>query len=113
MRVAKGLSWIGFAAMTIGLVNGFVNGDFWVDGGALMANPWGVMSLIDLYVGFTLFSIWIVFREKKRWKALLWVVFMMILGFFTGSLYVLKALYESKGDWNQVFMGMKAEVKDE
>ena len=106
MKLAKIISWIGLVAMSIGLTNAFLNGDFLVDGSALMNNPWGVMSMIDLYVGFTLFSIWIVHREKKLWKALIWVIFMMILGFFTGSIYILKALYESKGDWSIVFLGL-------
>ncbi len=30
----------------------------------LLAMPWGIVSLVDLYVGFALFSIWIVYREK-------------------------------------------------
>lgn len=106
MRLAKGIGWIGLIAMTFGLANAFLNGDFLIDGGALMENPWGVMSMIDLYVGFALFSMWIVYREKKIWKAIIWVVLMMVLGFFTGCIYVLKALYESKGDWSVVFQGL-------
>lgn len=105
MKAAKIVAWIGLLAMTAGLINGFVNGDFFADGGALLENPWGVMSLIDLYVGVALFSIWIVYREKTMWKIILWVVNMMIFGFLIGSIYVLKALYESKGDWSVVFHG--------
>lgn len=99
MKAAKLIAWLCLLAMTIGLINAFMNGDFFTDGGALLDNPWGVMSLIDLYVGFALFSIWIVYREKSNWKMILWVVNMMIFGFLTGSIYVLKALYEAKGDW--------------
>ena len=29
----------------------------------LISNPWGIVSLVDLYVGFTVFSMWIWFRE--------------------------------------------------
>ncbi|WP_051237897.1 DUF1475 family protein [Lacticigenium naphthae] len=106
MKTAKIVAWICLLAMTAGLVNAFINGDFLIDGGALLENPWGIMSLIDLFVGFTLFSIWIVYREKTMWKIILWVVTLMIFGFFTGSLYVLKALYESKGDWAIAFHGV-------
>ena len=32
------------------LFYGFTLGDFWKDGGELMNNPWGVVSLFDVYV---------------------------------------------------------------
>jgi hypothetical protein len=105
MKVAKIIAWFGLFAMTAVLINGFVNGDFAKDGGELLANPWGVVSLIDLYVGFALFSIWIAFREKNLFSAIIWIVLMMVLGFFTGSLYMLIALYRSKGDWLLFFLG--------
>lgn len=105
MKTAKVIGWICLAAMTGGLINGFVNGDFFKDGGELMANPWGVMSMIDLYVGFSLFSMWIFFREKNKLIAVGWIILMMVLGFFTGSLYVIIQLYKSKGDWGKFFLG--------
>ena len=45
--------------MLAGLIYGFAWGDFWKDGGALMDNPWGVVSLVDVYVGFLLFLGWV------------------------------------------------------
>lgn len=112
MKVAKIVAWICLLGMTAGLVNAFINGDFLVDGRALLENPWGVMAMIDLYVGFTLFSIWIVYREKNMGKIIIWVVTMMIFGFLIGSIYVLKALYESKGDWSVAFHGVQRGVSD-
>jgi len=105
MKIFKIITWIGLLAMTYGLLNGFINGDFLNDGKELLANPWGVMSMIDLYVGFILFSMWIVYREKNWIKAIVWIVLMMVLGFFTGCLYVLIALYRSHGNWDFVWKG--------
>ncbi len=105
MKLAKVVAWVGLLAMTGVLVNGFVNGNFGEDGALLLANPWGIVSLVDLYAGFFLFSIWIVFREKRVGWAIFWVILMMVLGFFTGSLYTLIALYTSKGDWLAFFLG--------
>lgn len=105
MKTAKGIAWLGLLAMTAGLANGFINGDFFRDGQLLLQNPWGIMSMIDLYVGFILFSMWIYHREKNHAVALVWILMMMVLGFFTGSLYVLVALYQSKGDWQIVYHG--------
>ncbi len=105
MKIIKIAGWVGAVAMTLVIGNAFINGNFSEDGGELLRNPWGLVSLVDLYVGFILFSIWIVLREEKVSAIVLWVVFMMILGFFTGSLYVLKAAYESKGDKKIFLMG--------
>jgi len=107
MKVAKLLAWIGVIAMTVVLLNGFINGNFGQDGGELLANLWGIVSLVDLYVGFVLFSMWIAFREKNILATVIWIILMMVLGFFTGSLYVLVTLYRSKGDWAEFFLGAR------
>ena len=110
MKIAKIIAWLGLLAMTAVLLNGFINGNFGEDGGELLRNPWGIVSLVDLYVGFALFSIWIALREKNLLPKIIWIVLMMILGFFTGSLYVLIALYRSKGDWVTFLLGDRKET---
>lgn len=109
MRVTKALSAIGLLAMTTVLIFAFLNGDFMTDGSKLLQNPWGVVSLVDLYVGFALFSLWIIYREKSTVRSLIWVVLMMVLGFFTASLYSLLAAFSSDGDWRVFWMGRRAD----
>ena len=87
MRIAKTISLAGLFAMSAILIYGFTLGNFLVEGSKLLAMPWGIVSLVDLYVGFSLFSCWIVFREYKLLPALIWVVLMMVLGFWAGALY--------------------------
>jgi len=108
MKLAKIISVVGVVAMTAVLVYAFSAGDFAADGGELLANPWGVVSLVDLYTGFILFSGWIVYREESIPSAIFWVVLMMVLGFFTGSLYALIALIRSGGDWKKFWLGKHA-----
>ena len=108
MKIAKILAIAGLAAMTAVLAYGFLVGDFSSDGAELMKNPWGIVSLVDLYTGFFLFSGWIVYREGIGLKAVVWVILMMVLGFFTASLYTLITLIQSKGDWGVFWMGEKA-----
>ncbi len=110
MKIAKLLAWIGVLAMTIALLNGFINGSFFDDGSEIVNNPWGIVSLVDLYVGFILFAIWIAFREKTVLLSVIWITSLMILGFFIGSLYVLVTLYKSKDDWLLFFLGSKKET---
>lgn len=109
MKFAKLLSLFGILAMTAVLIYGFTVGNFRTDGAALLQNPWGIVSLVDLYTGFALFSGWIIYREKSWVRSLIWVVLMMVLGFFTASLYTYIALNNSNGDWRKFWMGQRSD----
>jgi hypothetical protein len=108
MRMVMWIAFLGLLAMTAVLAYGFMVGDFIADGAQLLNNPWGVVSIVDLYTGFTLFSIWIVFREKSLVRSLAWVALVLVLGFFAGCLYVLYNAFLSKGDWKVFWMGQHA-----
>jgi Protein of unknown function (DUF1475) len=108
MKLAKAISLLGLLAMTGILIFAFASGDFSAEGSKLLGMPWGIVSLVDLYVGFTLFSCWIVYREKAVLPSIVWVVLMMVLGFFTGALYSFIALQTSGGDWRRFWMGKEA-----
>ena len=109
MKLAKVVAFLGMLAMGSALVYGFTQGNLSADGRVLMSIPWGIVSLVDVYVGFTLFSGWIVFREKSLLVAILWAISIMVLGFFVASLYALLALQRSGGDWRRFWMGARAE----
>ena len=109
MKAAKLVALLGLLAMTGILIYGFTAGDFAGEGRILLSMPWGIVSLVDLYVGFTLFSCWIIYRERSFARSIVWVVLVMVLGFFTASLYILVALQSSGGDWRRFWMGKRAE----
>jgi hypothetical protein len=94
--------------MTGSIIYAFVAGDFRAEGAILTDLPWGVVSLVDLYTGFTLFSLWIVYRERSLTARILWVAAMMTLGFAAGSLYVAVTGWRSAGDWNRFWLGARA-----
>ena len=110
MTIAKLVALLGLLAMTAVLIYGFTVGDFSGEGQVLLSMPWGIVSLVDLYVGFLLFSGWIVYREKSLVRSLVWVFFMMVLGSFAASLYALIALQTSAGDWKRFWMGSRRNV---
>jgi hypothetical protein len=56
MKLAKIIALIGVFAMTGILVYAFSSGNFSEEGSRLLSMPWGIVSLVDLYVGFILFS---------------------------------------------------------
>jgi hypothetical protein len=107
MRIAKLVAFLGLLAMTAVLIYGFVVGDFAEEGKQLLSMPWGIVSLVDLYVGFVLFSGWIIYREKSVLRSVVWVVLMMVLGFWAGSLYTLIALQTSDDDWRRFWLGRR------
>ncbi len=108
MKTIRILSLVGLLCITAILIFAFTRGDFFSDGSKLLSLPWGIVSLVDLYVGFSLFSIWIIYREKSLVTALIWVFFMLTLGFFTGSLYMFTLTFSSQGDWKTFWLGKHA-----
>jgi len=108
MKIAKTIALLGLIAMTIVLIYGFTLGNFSSEGSKLLAMPWGIVSLVDLYVGFTLFSCWIVFREKAALPSIIWVILMMVLGFWAGALYTFIALQTSGNDWKRFWYGKRS-----
>lgn len=110
MLGAKIVAGLGALAMAAVLIYGFAAGDFTGEGGRLLAMPWGVVSLVDLYVGFVLFACWILFRDGISLPSVLWIAVVMILGSLAICLYVLVALQTCKGDWSSFFLGRHAKA---
>ena len=108
MKIIKVISLLGLLVMTGVILYGFVLGDFSREGSILVNMPWGIVSLLDLYVGFILFSAWIIYRERSFGRSLIWVCLMMVLGFWTGCIYTFFAAHKSQNDWNKFFHGRRA-----
>jgi hypothetical protein len=107
MRFAKILTGLGVCIMAGVIFYAFLVGDFRQEGHLLLSMPWGIVSLVDLYTGFFLFSGWIIFRERSVFHAVMWIIAMMLLGFFAGSLYTFIALQKSEGNWKQFWLGSR------
>lgn len=67
---------VGFAAMIGWAIN---TGDFATEGNWLISNPWGIISLVDLYIGFLLSAVVIAAFEKPL-HAALWIAPIPFLG---------------------------------
>jgi hypothetical protein len=105
MRLFKLLAITGTCIMFLTLMNGFTRGDFFKEGSILMSLAWGRVSLIDVYVGFFLFSGWVLYREEKRLVAVLWILLIMVLGNFITCLYATFALFKSNGNYQLFWLG--------
>ncbi|MCA9765508.1 MAG: DUF1475 family protein [Carnobacterium sp.] len=107
MKYFKFVYYLCALAMIFSLGNVFINGDFSIEGPALLSNNWGIMSLVDLFAGILVFSTWIVFREDNPLIIGVLIVLMGLFGFLTASLYILFNLYKADGDWAKFFLGSK------
>lgn len=110
MSIARIIAWIGLIAMTGVIGYAFAFGNFAVEGAWITTHPWGIVSLVDLYVGFAIFSMWIVYRENSFARSAVWIALMIVLGNWTAALYVLLALHSSRGDWNRFWHGERVRV---
>ncbi len=66
-----------------------LHGDFWQQGGAIMTLPWGLVAMIDLYVGFSFFAILMVLAERSFIAGLLWAAPIFVLGNVWAAIWLL------------------------
>ncbi len=106
-RFALGYLLFLTGVMITALVYGFAVGDFWKDGKELMENPWGIVSLFDVYVGFFFFIGWVWYRECCPGIKLLLSLAILLGGNAVCGLYAIVALVKSKGNSSHFFLGEK------
>jgi hypothetical protein len=110
MRLAIALAALGAACMAVLIGDALLEGHFGPEGSILFALAWGKVTLADLYVGFGLFSAWVLFRERHTARALGFVLLVLTLGNLFTCLYVLVALVRSQGSWPRFWLGHRHEL---
>ncbi len=68
-----GLSFAGTIAWAVAV------GDFSAAGTWLTTDPWGIVTLADLYFGFVLSAL-VIAGFERHWRAVLWILPIPILG---------------------------------
>ncbi|MEQ8655779.1 MAG: hypothetical protein RIC24_00535 [Hyphomicrobiales bacterium] len=73
-----------FAVLGLGLaaliVWASLNANFGQSFGAIINDPWGVVSLADLYLGFFIFAAFVFLVDGARPASFAWVIALMFLG---------------------------------
>lgn len=100
----------GFLIMLVVVCYALAYGDFFIEGAALIDMTWGIVTLVDLYLGLLLFCFWIMCREENITIALSWSVLILLLGNMLSFLYVLKVFYEAQGSMKIFWLGKN--IKD-
>ena len=103
--VPKVLGYVGFFIMSSFICYAMVYGEFFTEGSVLTSMPWGIVSLVDIYLGLVLFSFWVYWREQNVRSGLLWVISILTLGNLISCLYLLKAAYDAEGSVIAFWLG--------
>lgn len=98
--------------MSLFLMDAISTGHLLMEGRALLAMPWGRMSLVDIYTGLLLFCCWIGWREQNKYVAIFWMLMLLVLGNLASCLYVLMALYQAHGR-TEVFVHGPKQIKNQ
>lgn len=61
----------------------------WEQGGQILDLVWGQTTLIDLYLGLTIFGVWVAFRERSAIVASIWIFLFFSSGFLSVALYLI------------------------
>lgn len=80
MKTIQAIVALGALGLAGLIVIAITNGSFSEAGNWLMSDPWGQVTLADLYLGFLLSALIIWFFEPKPLTALLWIVPIPVLG---------------------------------
>ncbi|MFN3227556.1 MAG: hypothetical protein ACE360_15055 [Hyphomicrobiales bacterium] len=76
-RVVFGALGVGFAAL---IVWASMNANFGESFSTIAADPWGIVSLADLYLGFLIFAVFVFLVDGARPASFAWVIALMFLG---------------------------------
>lgn len=99
-----GVALLGAIIWASFLASDELHGTIWQQGGVIMTLPWGVVAMLDLYIGFVLFGIVMVLAERSFMAGFLLALPMLVLGNVWAAgwlLFALPSLYRrlTRPDW--------------
>lgn len=98
---------VAIVTMSTALAYGFTSGDLFREGAVLTGMPWGVVTLIDFYIGILIFSSWVCFRESNPLVMVAWIIAFIFTGNLATAVYLLHAVVQAKGDMQKLMLGVK------
>ncbi len=87
MKTIRAVATVGVVIMVVAIAWALATGDLRAEGAVIIGLPWGVVSLVDVYVGVALIVAWIRWRDGNS-TALVWLVVLVVLGHLGSAVYV-------------------------
>ena len=69
----------------------------------IIADPWGVVTLLDLGVGLLFIAVWLALVEPNPWRAAAWIVALFLLGNGVTLTYLLWRTCQVR-HWSELFL---------
>lgn len=87
---------IAFAVLGLGLTGLIVwaslNADIGQSFGTMVQDPWGLVALVDLYLGFAIFAVFVFLVDGVRPASFVWIALLMVLGNILAVLWLVLRL---------------------
>ena len=104
--VLIGIFIVFFLTMFLVTVRASLTQNMFQAGAQLMSNAWFRATLVDAYLGFMTFYVWVFYKESSSLRRVVWFVLIMTLGNIAMSIYMLirlAALRPSEG-WRELLL---------
>ena len=69
----------------------------------VIANPWGMVTLLDLGVGLLFVAVWLALVEPSPWRAAVWIIALFLLGNVVTLTYLLWRTCQVR-HWSELFL---------
>lgn len=79
----------------------------------LAADPWGLVTLVDLYLGFFVFYLWLAYKETSLAARALWLMAILTLGNIATAAYVLWQLHRLPAGATAADLLLRRPARDE
>jgi len=63
-----------------------------LDNGALLSDVWFQVTLLDAYIGFTVFYVWVACKERSLLRKAVWFLLIMSFGNLATTAYIMLQL---------------------
>ena len=93
MSIVKTIAYMSTLIMAIVISWALTKSNIFVEGNTILALPWGIVTFVDLYIGFLYVGIWMVIREKLL-HSILWIISLFFLGNLATSIFILYCIKE-------------------
>ena len=95
LRTISVAGWLLAVTMAGAVVTGLVTAEEGA-AGAMLANVWGRVTVIDLYLALGTFGAWVAWRERSARRALGWAVALVVTGSIAVGVYLALAAGRSR-----------------
>ena len=107
-----GIALAGLVSMVVAVLWGIANGRLGTEFPAIVGMAWGLVTIIDLYVGLAMVAAWIWWREESAKIALAWAIALATCGNIATCLYIILAIRNSRGNVHTFWSGYRATASE-